>query len=42
MEAYIENRSTLEALLSKMQIDFECLRNEIFNGSYGDGLSKTI
>ena len=26
MEAYIENRSTLEALLSKMQIDFECLK----------------
>ena len=26
MEAYAENRNTLEALLSKMQIDFECLK----------------
>ena len=26
MEAYSENRETLEALLSKMQIDFECLK----------------
>lgn len=26
MEAYDKNRSTLEALLSKMQIDFECLK----------------
>ena len=25
-EDYMENRSTLEALLSKMQIDFECLK----------------
>lgn len=26
MEAYLENRKTLEDLLSKMQIDFECIK----------------
>lgn len=26
MEAYIQNRNTLEDLLSKMQIDFECIK----------------